>query len=70
MSARSPTECAVKCKEISPCTFYSYNVVNEICLIHSTDIYGGQLKMLTDSKWRIYEPEKDTCIYVLFSSLR
>ncbi|CAC5395278.1 unnamed protein product [Mytilus coruscus] len=57
-SARSPIECAVKCNEISSCTFYSYNVVDEICFIHSTDIYDGQMKMQTDSKWRIYEPEK------------
>lgn len=62
ISARSSIECAAKCNEKSSCTFYSYNVVDAVCLIHSTDICSGQMTMETDSKWRIYEPYKGTCI--------
>ncbi|CAC5422335.1 unnamed protein product [Mytilus coruscus] len=57
-SAPSTIECAIQCLKTSLCTFYSYNNVGEICLIHSSDDNMAQMSMQTDSKWGIYEPDK------------
>lgn len=52
----SLVSCAATCKIHKMCSYYSYNDDAKLCLIHSNREEDSIL--ISDSKWRIYQPGK------------
>ncbi|CAC5422424.1 unnamed protein product [Mytilus coruscus] len=61
MNIKSPSvvHCAATCNMHKMCSYYSYNVVDKLCLIYSNR--EEDTTLISDSKWRIYEPVNTDC---------
>ncbi|XP_076084963.1 MAM domain-containing protein 2-like [Mytilus galloprovincialis] len=55
LTSPSAVYCAVMCKTLKMCTFYSYNVADKICLIYSKS--ESSMTLVTNIHCKIYQPE-------------
>ena len=56
VTSPSIVDCATLCDTFKMDTAFSYNIADELCLIHSK--YMRSTTLVTNVKWQLYEPGK------------
>ena len=51
---RSVTKCAYMCYHDKTCTYFSFNSKEQLCMLHSTEIYITKHEYTTKGNWNIY----------------
>ena len=53
---RSEIECTTKCFQEKTCTYFSFNRKEQLCMLHSIEIYIAKQAYTTNENWNIYGP--------------